>query len=356
MAIASCALLPRPAPTRLPGAPDHHLSNGTFRNPAGSPTGRASVLEMTAFMWRRLRQTPPSVPADHVIAPAQALSDFRAVDDSDSLTWLGHAAFLLRINGKVILTDPYLSTVAGPYGFGPERYVEPGLPVTELPPVDIVLVSHNHYDHLDAETIDALPGKERLHVVVPLKLGGFFRERGYRNVHELDWYESLDIDGIAIEVLPAIHFSRRGAFDRNRSLWGGFAIRAGQHRIYHSGDTAYGPVFTRIGQRAGPFDLALVAIGAYDPRSIMSPAHVTPEQAVELVEDIDAAHAVGMHWGTVELTDEPHFEPKARFLAAAREAGWPHTRARIMKIGETLPLAMFSTPAAVASRKLSAAD
>ncbi len=326
------------APVQAPGKAWHHLNNGQFRNPPGSPTSTATFGDLTAFFWRRARAKPPTVPTDHVIPQADALAAYEATANQDTATWLGHAAFLLRLEGKTVLTDPYLTKVAGPFGFGPKRYVAPGLPLDRLPPIDIILVSHNHYDHLDAKTVEALPGKERIHVVVPLRLGDFFRERGYVNVHENDWFERVVIDGIEIEVLPAIHFSRRGLFDRNRTLWGGFAIRAGGRSIYHSGDTGYGPIFSEVNRRSGPFDLALVAIGAYKPRSIMRRSHVTPEQAVQLVDDIGAKRAIGMHWGTVELTDEPHFEPGKRFLKAAHAAGWIEGRARIMKIGETLVL------------------
>jgi L-ascorbate metabolism protein UlaG (beta-lactamase superfamily) len=237
------------------------------------------------------------------------------------------------------LTDPYLTPQAGPFGFGPERYVDAGIPLDRLPPIDIILVSHNHYDHLDAKTIDALPDKLRAQVIVPLGLGDFFRTRGYARVHELDWYERMSSDGVEIEVLPAIHFSRRGPFDKNRSLWSGFAIRGAAYSIFHSGDTGYhDTVFHEIGRRAGPFDLALVAIGAYEPRSIMRAVHVNPEEAVQLIADIGAKTALGMHWGTVQLTDEPVFEPPRRFIEAARAAGWPDGRAGTMRIGETRPL------------------
>ena len=334
LVLAGCGSTPEHAS----GKPWHHLDNGQFRNPRGSPVGTATFGDMAAFLLRRMRDEPPVVPAGHVVPQAEALIAYAATDDEDTVTWLGHAAFLLRLGGKTILTDPYLTDAAGPFGFGPQRYVAPGLPFNQLPAIDFILVSHNHYDHLDAKTIEALPGKERIHVIVPLKLGAFFRARGYVNVHEHDWFERVVIDGIEIEMLPAIHFSRRSAFDRNRTLWGGFAIRAAGVSIYHSGDTGYGPIFREIGERAGPFDLALVAIGAYEPRSIMRSSHVTPEQAVQLVDDINAKIAIAMHWGTVKLTDEPPFEAPIRFRNAARDAGWSDGRARVMKIGETAVL------------------
>ncbi|MFT4563976.1 MAG: N-acyl-phosphatidylethanolamine-hydrolyzing phospholipase D [Gammaproteobacteria bacterium] len=316
----------------------HHLDNGTFRNPVGSAQGTATFGDMLSFFGRRMRDKPPQVPPTHVVPQTQALQTYNATAGQDTVTWLGHAAFLLRLNGKTVLTDPYLTKRAGRLGLGPNRYVEPGLALASLPPIDVVLVSHNHYDHLDANTIEALPNKDRIHVVVPLGLGEFFEQRGYVNVIERDWYESTSIDGIEIQVLPAIHFSRRGAFDRNRTLWGGFAIRTPTIKIYHSGDTGYGPVFKEIGERAGPFDLALVAIGAYLPTSIMKPVHLTPEEALAVVDDVKADVAVGMHWGTVQLTDEDPFEPPERFRAAASARGWSANRAQVMRIGETKPL------------------
>lgn len=333
-AMSSCGT----KPVQAPGKSWHHLSNGEFRNPIGTAPSTASISDMMSFFIRRMRDKPPQIPSDHVVPQAIALQDFAATNEENTVTWLGHSAFLLRLEGKNILTDPYLTEIAGPFGFGPSRYVAPGLSADSLPPIDIVLVSHNHYDHLDANTINTLPGKQRIHVVVPLGLGAFFRERGYTNVHEHDWFESVALDGIEIQVLPAIHFSRRGPFDRNRTLWASFAIRADDTSIYHSGDTGYGSVFKEIGDKAGPFDLALVAIGAYLPTSIMKTVHITPEEAVQLVSDIKADTAIGMHWGTVRLTDEDPFEPPVRFRAAGRSAGWKNERTRVMKIGQTLTL------------------
>ena len=331
LGVNACVGTPAPAP----GKPWHHLANGTFRNPPGSPEQTAGIGDMLSFFARRMRDRPPAVPPGHVVDPAAARAAFEAAADENTVTWLGHAAFLLRIDGRTILTDPYLTETAGPTGLGPKRFVAPGLPLASLPPIDVVVVSHNHYDHLDAPTVEALPGKDRVTVVVPLGLGEFFRDRGYARVEERDWFESWSDGDIEVEVLPAIHFSRRGPFDRNRSLWSGFAIRTGGYRIYHSGDTGYGPVFREIGERSGPFDLALVAIGAYDPPVIMQPVHLTPEEAIRVVGDVRAERAIGMHWGTVQLTDEPPFEPPQRFADAARAAGRDAAHAGVMRIGET---------------------
>ncbi|WP_341702875.1 MBL fold metallo-hydrolase [Ferrovibrio sp.] len=319
--------------------PLHHGPDGRFRNPPGSPVQQARLRHMLPFLWRMSRRRGhETVPPDGHVLPRQDVLDGLARHaNQDRLTWLGHVAFLMRIGGATILTDPYLSANAGPGRLGPRRYVPPALAVHELPPVDLLLVSHNHYDHLDARTIAALPGKERMQVVVPLGLGAFFRRFGYARVAELDWYDSLDHDGVTVTATPAVHFSRRGLRDTNRSLWAGFAVTAKHdgRRLFFSGDTAHGPVFREIGARIGPVDLALVGIGAYAPRIIMQASHATPEEAVAIARDIGAKALLGMHWGTVMLADEPQFEAPERMRRAALAAGYAADDAIIMKIGET---------------------
>jgi L-ascorbate metabolism protein UlaG (beta-lactamase superfamily) len=200
------------------------------------------------------------------------------------------------------------------------------------------VLSHNHYDHLDTRTLDQLPGKERIVAIVPLGLGDYFRQRGFGVVNEVDWHDSIDLGAVTVTALPAIHFSRRGPFDRNKSLWMSAAIAWPGQRVYFSGDTAHGPVFHEIGERYGPFTTALLGIGAYLPQIIMKASHTTPEEAVQVGRDIEADTLVAMHWGTVVLTDEPPFEPPERFRLAAAEAGYDGERAWIMKIGETRAL------------------
>ena len=320
--------------------PYHHLPDGRFRNPPGSPRRYTTSFDLIRFMWRHWRRRDPAVavPEGHLLPEGEVLRQLQRHAGRDSLTWLGHASFLIRIGGRTLLTDPYLGLTAGPAGFGPKRFAPPALAAGALPPIDLLLVSHNHYDHLDAPTLAALPGKERIEVLTPLRLGAFFRRLGYARVHELDWYDVRRFDGLEVTALPAVHFSRRAAFDRNRTLWAGFAVRAvGQH-LYFSGDTAYGAVFREIGRRLGPFDLGLVGIGAYMPRRIMQSSHTTPEEALQLARDIGAARVLGMHWGTVALTDEDPFEPPARFRRAAEAQGLGPDRAWLMAIGETRAL------------------
>jgi N-acyl-phosphatidylethanolamine-hydrolysing phospholipase D len=320
--------------------PWHHTATG-FRNPPGSPQPGGDARAWRRFFWRRFADRGEvELPDGHVLPQAEALAGVaQARGDHDRLTWLGHASFLIRLDGRTVLTDPYLSTHASPLPpFGPRRFAPPGLPVDRLPPIDLLLLSHSHYDHLDLPTIEALAAKERVRVVAPLGLGRYFTARGYAQVRELDWYEELTLGDLRITAVPAIHFSRRTPFDRNRTLWTGYALQGRSRRIYFAGDTAYGPVFRELGLQLAPFDLALLPIGAYEPRLLMQGSHATPEEALQIARDLHARRIVGMHWGTIRLTDEPPFEPPVRFRAAAADAGYREDEAWLMRIGETRTL------------------
>lgn len=212
----------------------------------------------------------------------------------------------------------------------------------------MLLVSHNHYDHLDLATVEKLDGKDRMTVVVPLGLKPFFVDLGYKNVVELDWWQRHRLGALEVQALPAVHFSGRGFLDRNRTLWASFAIRSKDLNLWFSGDTAAGAVFDVIGRRAGPFDLAMVGIGAYEPRVIMKSSHATPEEAIDIARAVGAARAVAMHWGTIKLTPEDPFEASQRFKAAAKASGYGEDNAWVMKIGETRQLKALEKLAAAA--------
>jgi L-ascorbate metabolism protein UlaG (beta-lactamase superfamily) len=328
--------LNRPAADR----PWHHTAGG-FRNPPGSPAPGGDAGAWRRFFWRRFASRGEvALPDGHVLPQAEALDGVvNRRGDGDRLTWLGHASFLLRLDGRTVLTDPYLSDYASPLPpLGPKRFAPPGLPVERLPRVDLLLLSHSHYDHLDLPTIAALADKERALVVVPLGLGRYFAARGYPRVQELDWYQELTHGDLRITALPAIHFSKRTPFDRNRTLWTGYALQGRTRRVYFAGDTAYGPVFQELGRDLAPFDLALLPIGAYEPRLLMQGSHATPEEALQIARDLHVRRIVGMHWGTIRLTDEPPFEPPVRFRAAATAVGYGEAEAWVMRIGETRAL------------------
>jgi len=325
------------------GKPWHHLPDGSFRNPEGSPSRSLGRMKHAGpFFLEMLKRGMQKVeiPEGHVMPRQLAtrmLQEYSA-SEGESLTWLGHASFFIRMGGLSVLTDPYLTTFAGPAGLGPRRYVKSGIAISALPPIDILLISHNHYDHLDERALARLPGKENMTVVAPLKLGSFFTERGFSNVVELDWHESATFDDLTITGLPVVHWSRRSGFDTNKTLWAGFSLRSPTHHLFFGGDSGYGPVFSRIGEDYGPFDTALIGIGAYEPRIMMKESHSNPEEGVQIGLDIKAKRIVGMHWGTVLLTIEPPFEPPERFIKAAQEKGYAPEDTWIMQIGETRPL------------------
>ncbi|MDJ0657093.1 MAG: MBL fold metallo-hydrolase [Xanthomonadales bacterium] len=317
--------------------PYHHVPGRGFRNLPGSPRRSAAGGEMSKVARELLASKAVVVPENHVMPRHQALKGMETASNP-SVTWLGHAAFIVRIAGKSILTDPFIGKTAGPVGIGPKRFVASPLAADELPRADVMVVSHDHYDHLDAHAIDKYRFKDSTQVIVPLGLGPFFLKRGYTRVLEQDWWQSWEQDGLSVTTLPAVHFSGRRLFDRNKTLWASFAFESADERIWFSGDTATGEVFKEIGQRHGPFDLALVAIGAYEPRSMMRSIHASPEEAIEIARTIGARQAIGMHWGTIRLTPEQAFEPPVRFRQAAMDQGYGADNAIILKIGETFEL------------------
>lgn len=343
------ALIALPALLRLrtpawaatgPDRPWHHTDEG-FRNPPGSPVRQAERADWNAFFrqMRAVRGEDVVLPDDIRLSEDEALAGFEALDGRDGVTWLGHAAFLIRLGGVTFLTDPYLSTHASPVPpFGPRRYTPPGLPVERLPPVDVLVLSHNHYDHMDLWTIEKLPGRERMTAVVPLGLAGYPRNQRIRDVREMDWHTRTDVRGVRVTAVPAIHASQRTLWDANRTLWTGYVLEANGRRIYFAGDTAYGPVFADTGRRYGPFDLGLIPIGAYDPRLLMKAVHATPEEAIRIGRDMRCRTMIGMHWGAIRLTPEPVLAPRERFAQAAREAGVAPEAAICLKLGETRAL------------------
>jgi len=315
--------------------PRHHTENG-FRNyplvPDPPPVG-------AAFYARRVLGSLflPDVPDDHALSEEEAINQFQQLNGQDSITWLGHATFLIRMNGKTILTDPFLTEFASPlWEFGPRRYVSSGISLDKLSPIDMIVVSHNHLDHLDAETIESLPGKENIHVFVPLGLKPFFKERGYSNVEELDWDERFLHDGIELTALPVVHFSGRGMNDKDKTLWCSWSIASRSGKLFFSGDTSYSPtIFKTIGKKYGPFDLGIVSLGAYKTREHGPAPHLTPEEAVTVAIETESNVAAAMHWGTIEPSDEPPWEAPVRFKKAAQANGISLDQIWVMKVGES---------------------
>jgi L-ascorbate metabolism protein UlaG (beta-lactamase superfamily) len=249
--------------------------------------------------------------------------------DAPSLTWIGHASFLLSLGGARILVDPIFRPRLGPI----RRLAPPGIPLEHLPAIDIVIITHNHRDHLDPWTISRLGPSPRY--VVPLGNGKVLKALGARDVVELDWWQTVSHGPLEITIVPARHWSMRFPWDRNDALWGGAVIRSPEGTAYHSGDTAFFDTFAEIGRRAGPIDWAMLPIGAYEPRWFMEAQHMCPEEAVQAALALDTRHFVAMHWGTFRLTDEPAGEPPLRARASWREQGGEDHRLWILDIGES---------------------
>ena len=322
----------------LPGRPYHHTTDG-FRNPPGSPDHKHDLTAWIKHIWREIGRNDPKVPADHFLGHSVAAKKLLETGPGNSLTWLGHSSFLLRLSGWNILIDPFLSDYATSVPpFGPKRYTPPGLPVDKLPRIDLLVISHNHYDHLDRATLEVLPNKDRIPAIVPLKLKDFIFELGYHDVTELDWHDTKKTGPIKVTAIPAVHFSSRSLFDRNKTLWTGYAISDGHARVYFSGDTGSHPLFKDLGRRYGPFDLGMVPIGAYKRASNLKSTHTTPEEAVRLGRDLGVKKLVPMHWGTLVLSYEPPFEPPVRFLKAGLASGFSEDHLWKMAVGETRAL------------------
>ncbi|MCL4105743.1 UNVERIFIED_CONTAM: hypothetical protein GTU68_028620 [Idotea baltica] len=233
---------------------------------------------------------------------------------------INHATVLIQIDGVNILTDPVYSKRASPFSWaGPKRYRAPGIPFEKLPKIDAVVISHDHYDHLDIGTLKKLRDRDNPKVIVGLGLKGFLRKFKLDNVEEMDWDESLTIKEIEITFTKAIHWSNR-AFSPRKTLWGGYVIK-GSSTLFFAGDTAYGPHFKEIREQYGPFDLALIPVGAYTPRFFMLHVHMDPQQAFKTHQDLDPAESYAIHWGTFQLTHEAMYDPVEELMIECDSAG-----------------------------------
>lgn len=299
---------------------------GRFHNPPEWP----QRLGLSAVLRWQLRSRPQQ---DASFVPPQVANDGQRLRDNaaePSVTWIGHATLLLQAEGMSVLTDPMFA----PGMFAVKRLAPPGLQLAQLPPIDVVVVSHNHRDHLDEPSVRAL-GPE-VTFVVPLGLGAWFRKRGLTKVIELDWWEDCQIRARAsclrVTLVPAQHWSMRVGVDTNQSLWGGYLIESPTTRFYFAGDTGYPAAFKDIGRRFPGIDYALLPIGAYEPRWFMKAQHIGPEEAAIAFGELGARALVPMHWGTFRLSDEPLAEPP---LLLARALGSQVDQLAQLAIGET---------------------
>jgi N-acyl-phosphatidylethanolamine-hydrolysing phospholipase D len=327
--------------------PLHHArrtASGTFENNY-SNLPRGSVWK---WRWERWTQGLPKPPANGYDFPMAHpdVAWLKANRSADTLTWIGHASALLQLNGVNILCDPIFSERASPVSFaGPKRKTPPGLTLDQLPHIDVVLISHSHYDHLDKPSVEALNrqagGPPRF--IVPLGIKKWMNDAGITNVEELDWSDETHASGLDIWFVPSQHWSARTLFDRSETLWGGYVVKtpagaAHPYSFYFAGDTGYSPDFRDIGARFGGFDLALIPIGAYSPRWFMGQQHVDPEEAVRIFQDVHAKKAIGIHWGTFELADDPLDEPPRLLAEAVRKAGLPADAFTVLEHGQMIRL------------------
>jgi L-ascorbate metabolism protein UlaG (beta-lactamase superfamily) len=271
------------------------------------------------------RRSPKRFPGMRVVEPDRAV----LASGVPSLTWVGHATWLIRLGGQSILTDPVWSGSLGP---GITRNVRPGISIEEARPT-VVLVSHNHRDHLDAATIRRLGAGPTY--VVPAGLGPFFTRKGADKVVELEWWGRTQVGDLTINFVPSQHWSQRGPTDKNETLWGGFVVEEHQKRVYFAGDTAYFDGFAEIGRRFPGIDAALLPIGAYDPEWFMRVQHMNPEDALNAFQSLGARVLCAMHWGTFKLTDEPLDEPPRLLEELCQRRGIPEDQVWVAAIGET---------------------
>ena len=345
-----------------PAAP-HHTASG-FRNPAADTQPR-SLGELLRWRWSATwdslppaPQTPtPTVDADlaRIQAYQRSAPDSKAgrSDSTPAVTWIGHASTLVQAGGLNVLTDPVFSERASPVQFfGPKRAQAPGIALNDLPPIDVVVISHNHYDHLDRDSIVGLDAKARREgystlYLVPLGQKAWFENLGITQVVELDWWQKHTVRGVDFYLTPSQHWSARGVLDHNHTLWGSWAVFAADLHWYFAGDTGYSSDFVNIQARfadrqtaavGGGFDLALIPLGAYAPRWFMRTHHINPEEAVQVHQDLQAKFSVGVHWGTFALSDEALDQPPKDFLEARNAKGLTDADFTVLKIGETRSL------------------
>ena len=308
----------------------------SFHNSNGSQNSK-SFFDFFSFLQKFILRTadPFEKEGFPLRKPELPLSS-----EQPSVTWIGHSTLLVRLNGKTILTDPIFSTRASPFSIlGPKRVVPPALSLNELPPIDFVVISHSHYDHLDLKTIKELAIKSKRTVYfVPLGLKGLLEGVGARKVFELDWWDEIRMNDFTFIATPAHHWSARSLLDRNKSLWASWMISSQSFRFFFAGDTGYSDDFTEIRKKVGEPDLAAIPIGAYSPRSFMKNSHVNPEEAVDIFLDLGAKKAVAIHWGTFKLSTELLDEPPGKLQSALEAKNISQDLFKVLDHGETLSL------------------
>ncbi len=291
-----------------------HFDGTRFRNLSG-----ASAKGMwEAMQWMARRQQGPWTYRE----VSGGFVPYREVSTGVTITFVNHSTFLIQVDGLNILTDPVWSERVSPVTFaGPKRMRPPGIAFDSLPAIDIVLLSHNHYDHLDLPTLLRLQERHDPFIVAPLGISAFLAQQGINGSTDLDWWESLTHQGITIHCTPAQHFSGRGLFDRDQTLWCGFVLSTTAGNVYFAGDSGYGAFFKDIGTRLGPMAVSIIPIGAFLPEWFMSPIHISPADAVQVHEDVQSAYSIGCHYGTFPMADDGMDDPVIHLREALQQRG-----------------------------------
>jgi N-acyl-phosphatidylethanolamine-hydrolysing phospholipase D len=311
-------------------SPAHHIGRG-FRNV--DSTYRYTVLERAQRMMRKTIEGWPARGQMPTVVSNDGAA-LRANGTKPTVTWIGHATLLVQIGGLNVLTDPHWSERASPVGFaGPRRLVPPGMRFEDLPRIHAVVISHDHYDHLDADTVERLAREHRPRFFVPLGMKEWLADHGAHDVVELDWWEAAQFRGLTFTCTPAQHSSGRGVRDQNQRLWSSWVIAGGGKKMWFAGDTGYTSALREIGKRLGPFDLAAIPVGGYSAWERRHPNHVNPEEALQLFEEQNARLMVPIHFGTFDLNREPFAEPPQRLLKAAVARGLEE-RVAILSVGQ----------------------
>lgn len=298
------------------GPKSDHFDGKKFINPNGLQANGFKEV----FRFMRERQMEPYNYNYETFERTEAIPE--KLDDSKiKITFVNHSTFLIQYAGLNILTDPIWSFRCSPFQFaGPNRMRPPGVKFEDLPKIDLVLLSHNHYDHFDTNTVKDLIKKYQPHFIVPLGMKKSIHKLGGKRVEAIDWNQSVEFEKISITGTPANHFTSRGLFDRDRTLWCGYLLQFGNHKLYFVGDTGYGPNFKKIGEQYGPIDISLIPIGAYKPEWFMGPIHISPPQAIQVHKDIQSIQSIAMHFGTFPLADDGQGTAEKELALAINES------------------------------------
>jgi len=314
-------------------SPNFNVQKNQFQHPAGDPSDKTFT---DLFKMMREFSNRASDQSEKQGFPVTYSDQVTLTAFSESLIWIGQSSILLNHNGFTVLTDPHFSDRASPVGFaGPKRVTPTPFQIKDLPVIDVVLISHNHYDHLDRASIeDLIAYQPSIKFFVPLGLPKTLMGWGAKDVTELDWWQAATLDGIEILPTPVQHWSKRSFFDRNKSLWAGWMIKWSDFSFYFAGDSGYSDDFKETARRVGSPTLAAIPIGAYEPRDFMKAAHMNPEEAVQTFVDLGAKYAVAIHWGTFKLTTEQMDEPTVRLRKSLTNNDIALHRFRALQHGE----------------------